>query len=178
MGPARRKVSRKNSKGVGVAKEGTVLPPLSPSLFLSSATLHFVLLSTNWTPRANKWSMAMLACMADVQRGEGRGNLGKLTGKGGTLYWHAPAFKILPHWLTRPCWLLEFTHTEKWMDRFSLKHVSCDSLFNKILSLKRQDNVSNQACWTNTDALKITEKEGTTFAPQAPQSFCMMCHSL
>lgn len=35
----------------------------------------------------------MLACMADIQRGEGRGNLGTLTGEGGTLYCHAPAFK-------------------------------------------------------------------------------------
>lgn len=101
----------------------------------------------------------MLACVAGVQRGEERGNLGKLTGEGATLYCHASAFKILPHWLTRPCWLLEFIHAEMWIDRFSLIHVSYDSLFNKIFSLKRQDNVSN------TDALKITEKEGTTFAP-------------
>ena len=90
--------------------------------------------------------MATLPGVVGVQRGKGRGNLGELTGEGGTLYCHAPAFKILPRWLTRPCWLLEFIHIEKWIDRFSLIHVSYDSLFNKILSLKRQDNVSNQAC--------------------------------
>jgi len=78
--------------------------------------------------------MAMLAGMAGVQRGEGRGNLGKLTGERSTLYCHAPAFKILPRWLTRPGWLLEFIKTEKWIDCISLIHVSYDSLFNKILS--------------------------------------------
>ena len=47
VGTARRNVSTKNSEGVRVAKEGTVLPPLSPSLFLSFTAWHFVLLSTN-----------------------------------------------------------------------------------------------------------------------------------
>lgn len=75
----------------------------------------------------------MLACVAGIRRAEGRGNLGELTGEGGTLYYHAPAFKILPHLLTRPCWLLEFI--QKWIDHISLIHVSYDSLFNKT-SLK------------------------------------------
>lgn len=75
----------------------------------------------------------MLACVAGVQRGKGRGILGELTGEGGTLYCHALALKILPRWLTRLCWRLEFIHTEKWIDRISLIHVSYDSSFNKIL---------------------------------------------
>ena len=76
---------------------------------------------------------------------KGKGQFGRANRRG-PLYCSAPAFKILPRLLTRPCWLLEFIHTEKWIDRFSLIHVSYDSLFSKILSLKRQDNVSNQAC--------------------------------
>ena len=39
------------------------------------------------------------------------------------------------------------------------------------LKKKKTDNVSKQECWTNTDALKITEKEGTAFAQQVPQIF-------